>query len=261
MKNLFLFFVGVLLSITIFTGCSAKEGDLKFVVNGEDFVREGFVSKDGWELNFEHVYVTLSDITAYQTDPPYDPNSNKKIEGKKEVKLEGVHTIDLVKGSEPILLDTINVPVGFYNALSWKVVKGDSGEVKDKSFVIIGTAQKEGKTIDFTLNFDQELEYFAGEYIGDVRKGIVEEGKSSELEMTFHFDHLFGDIDTDIEDELNKGALGFEPFLEFEQDGEINVDSNLLKENFSVEDYNKLNEILIGLGHVGEGHSYGTLLN
>ena len=33
---------------------STGEGSLVLVANGEDFVRQGFVSKDGWSINFEH---------------------------------------------------------------------------------------------------------------------------------------------------------------------------------------------------------------
>ncbi|MEO1288023.1 MAG: DUF4382 domain-containing protein, partial [Chloroflexota bacterium] len=48
-------------------------GTLEFHANGEDFVREGFVSKDGWIINFDHVWVSLSNVRAHQTNPPYDP--------------------------------------------------------------------------------------------------------------------------------------------------------------------------------------------
>ena len=34
---------------------STGEGSLVLVANGEDFVRQGFVSKDGWSINFEHL--------------------------------------------------------------------------------------------------------------------------------------------------------------------------------------------------------------
>jgi len=61
----------------ILTGCAGggATGRLQVYANGEDFVRQGFVSKDGWSINFDHVYITLADITAYQTEPPYDPHS------------------------------------------------------------------------------------------------------------------------------------------------------------------------------------------
>jgi len=62
-----------ILAITL-SGCagSGATGNLKFYANGEDFVRQGFVSKDGWAITFDHVYINLSDIAAYQTEPPYE---------------------------------------------------------------------------------------------------------------------------------------------------------------------------------------------
>ena len=67
----------VILSITalltagiVLAGCGSggEGGTLQINANGEDFVRQGFVSKDGWSITFDHVYITLADITAYQTD-------------------------------------------------------------------------------------------------------------------------------------------------------------------------------------------------
>jgi len=39
----------------ILTGCAGGEatGRLQVYANGEDFVRQGFVSKDGWSINFD----------------------------------------------------------------------------------------------------------------------------------------------------------------------------------------------------------------
>ena len=41
---------------TIETG--VKKGNLFLVANGEDFIREGFVSKDGWRLDFDRLHAT-----------------------------------------------------------------------------------------------------------------------------------------------------------------------------------------------------------
>ena len=40
----------------------AEEGTLAFVANGEDFVRQGFISKDGWAINFDQVLVRANVI-------------------------------------------------------------------------------------------------------------------------------------------------------------------------------------------------------
>jgi hypothetical protein len=217
-------------------------GTLEFYANGEDFVRQGFVSKDGWSIQFDHVYITLSDVTAYQTDPPYDPQLGAGINGKYTVGLDKVYTIDLAEGDEdalPILVGKISdVPAGHYNAVSWKMVKAESGPAAGYSLVMIGTAQKDGQSIDFVINVEEECDYQCGEYVGDERKGIVQDGGTADLEMTFHFDHIFGDADTPLDDELNLAAIGFEPFAGGAQGEEV------------------INMTELHLGHVGEGHCH-----
>jgi len=217
-------------------------GKLQFYANGEDFVRQGFVSKDGWSISFDHVYITLSDITAYQTSPPYDPNSGNDIDGKVTVALDEAYTVDLAEGGEdapPILVDEISdVPVGHYNAISWKMAKAISGPAAGHSLVVIGTAEKDGQSLDFTINIDEECEYQCGEYVGDARKGILEKGGTADLEMTFHFDHIFGDAELPPDDELNLAAVGFQPFADGAKAASV------------------LNMTEMHLGHVGEGHCY-----
>jgi len=233
-----LFVVSIMLA-----GCGGgggAVGTLQFHANGEDFVRQGFVSKDGWSINFDHVYITLADVTAYQTDPPYDPHSGGNISGKVQVSLDKVYTVDLAEGSEdvpPILVGEVpNALVGHYNAISWRMVKASSGPAAGYSLVMIGTAEKDGQSVDFTINDEDEYSYSGGEYVGDERKGMVVEGGTADLEMTFHFDHIFGDAETPLDDALNLDALGFEPFAEGRE-----VDLNMAE---------------FHLGHVGEGHCY-----
>ena len=217
-------------------------GTLEFYANGEDFVRQGFVSKDGWNIQFDHVYITLSNITAYQTDPPYDPQSETDISSKHTVGLEKAYTIDLAEGNEdapPILVDKISdAPVGHYNAVSWKMVNAESGPAAGYSLVMIGTAQKDGQSTDFVINVEEECEYQCGEYVGDERKGILQDGGTADLEMTFHFDHIFGDADTPLDDELNLAAIGFKPFAGGAQGKDV------------------INMTDMHLGHVGEGHCH-----
>ena len=77
--------------------------------------------------------------------------------------------------------------------------------------VIAGQAEKEGDTVNFTMRIDDEYTYTCGEYVGDARKGYLEKDGTADLEMTFHFDHIFGDAETPMDDSLNVSALGFEP--------------------------------------------------
>jgi len=236
--------VPLLILVMVLAGCpgGGATGTLEFYANGEDFVRQGFVSKDGWSIQFDHVYITLDGITAYQTDPPYDPQSGGDISGKDTVSLDSAYTIDLAEGgpdADPLLIDSFSdVPVGHYNALAFKMVKAESGPAAGHSLVMIGTAEKDGQIINFNITVEEECQYQCGEYVGDERKGILEEDSTADLELTFHFDHIFGDGDTPLDDELNLGAVGFEPFASGAQGKDV------------------INMSEMHLGHVGEGHCH-----
>ncbi|RYD06120.1 hypothetical protein N752_06210 [Desulforamulus aquiferis] len=85
------------------------------------------------------------------------------------------------------------------------------GPAKGYSLVIVGQAVKDDKTIDFVLKDETEYKYTGGDYVGDERKGVLQEGGTADIEMTFHFDHIFGDMETPADDELNTGALALSP--------------------------------------------------
>ena len=160
-------------------GCGAQDiGTLQFHANGEDFVRQGFVSKDGWAISFDHVYVHLADIAGYQTEPPYDPHAGGDVKAQVEAGPDGTHTVDLAEGgpdTAPIFVGQVDdAPAGQYNALSWRMVKATDGSASGYSLVMIGTAEKEGQTVDFTIQVENEYEYTCGEYVGDERKGILQ---------------------------------------------------------------------------------------
>jgi hypothetical protein len=252
----------IVVALALVQGCSpaGKTGTLEFRANGEDFVRQGFVSKDGWAIDFDHVYVTLATITGYQTSPPYDPHSGGSIESQQHVSLSGTHTVDLAEGgddAEPILLGSVtDAPVGHYNAISWEMVKATSGPSAGYSLSIVGTATKDGQVVDFEISVESEYAYSCGEYVGDKRKGILEVDGVADLEMTFHFDHIFGDADTPPDDDLNAAAVGFEPFADAASGGRLASDLSGLESTLSGEGYQTLKDILPTLGHVGEGHCH-----
>ena len=137
------------------------------------------------------------------------------------------------------MAEVSDAPTGHYNAISWEMTKASSGPATGYSLVIIGTAEKDGRSVDFAINVDEECEYSCGEYVGDERKGILEQGGTADLEMTFHFDHIFGDADTPMDDDLNVSALGFDPFADAGESGQSDLDMAELH-----------------LGHVGEGHCH-----
>lgn len=235
-----------------------KTGTLQFIANGEDFVRQGFVSKDGWAITFDHVYVNLSDITAYQADPPYDAHAGGAVQAQNKAALAGTYTVDLALGDEnadPILVGEVTDAVsGHYNAISWKMIRATEGPAEGYSMMIKGMAEKDGQTVDFTIKDEQEYLYTGGDYVGDERKGVLQEGGTANVEMTFHFDHIFGDAETPLEDELNTGAPGFKPFASIAKNGRVDVDMATLESMITQEDYQKLQAMLPTLGHVGEGH-------
>ncbi|NEP59251.1 MAG: DUF4382 domain-containing protein [Symploca sp. SIO2G7] len=240
------------------TPVTQEQGKLEIRANGEDLVREGFVSKDDWQISFDHVYVNLADVTAYQSDPPFHAEANNDIKAKEKISLEQATTVDLAEGdesAEPVLIKELTeAPAGKYNALSWKMVKGENEPTEAQTIVMDGKAQKDEETIDFTLKIDKEYEYICGEFVGSERKGILEAGSTADLELTFHFDHIFGDADASADNEMNTNALGFEPLAALAKDGKLEVEMSELESELPAEDYENLEQALVGLGHVGEGH-------
>ncbi len=232
-------------------------GTLVIRANGEDFVREGFTTKDGWEIEFDNVFVSLSDIMAAQTDPPFDPEAGTELNAKAEVKVEGTQVVDLAEGdasAEPIAVAEVEAPGGRFNALAWRMVPADSGPAEGYTIWMQGTATRDGETVPFTIRVNEELAFTCGDFVGDDRKGILAAGDEADLEATFHFDHLFGDGDAPADDGINTGALGFDPLFALAQGGVVDVDSAALRAGLSEDEYITFMSILPSLGHVGEGH-------
>ena len=216
-------------------------GALHFQANGEELATEGFkapkLTKDGWAIKFSHIYMSLGDITAYQTSAPYAADKGGNIPVKSQVALPGTHVVDLVKGvNKNGLVDVGNVkaPAGHYSALPWKMVQADRGPAAGYTTVLIVKASKGGKTVDFQLVSDEVATYRCGEYVGDERKGFLKTGGKAEMELTFHLDHIFGSSKAAATDAMNTGARGFEPFA---KGG---------KQALSLKN--------LHVGHTGEGH-------
>jgi hypothetical protein len=239
---------------------AAESGVLQVYANGEERPQVGFTSADGWDLSFENIYVHFSELKAYQTEQPYDATTGEEIQNAaKEVSFEP-GTVDLVTGNEddPTVLvsEVSGVEPGHYNAISWRVSPAPDGPAEGHSMVVVGTAERDGETVDFVLNVDREFAYYCGDFVGDERKGFVEPGETGELEATFHFDHLFGDGSNPADDPLNVTALGFDPIAALATDGQVEADLSTLQANLSPEDYARLEAALVELGHAGEGHCY-----
>ena len=236
-----------------------SQGSLGLVANGEDFVREGFVTKDGWQINFERVDVTVGEVTAYQIEGGFNPDAKSQIKSETAIRLlEEPQTINLATGEEnadPILIKESKIPEGFYNALSWKMLPGmDQTLAGDYTIVLEGTGTKADHKINFLLGFNYPTKYVCGEFVGDTRKGIVKPNENAQVEMTFHFDHIFGDQEAEADNELNQNALGFEPLANLATSNNLQLSWQDLQERLSPEEYQKLTDAIAGLGHVGEGH-------
>jgi hypothetical protein len=135
-------------------------------------------------------------------------------------------------------------------------IQASSGDHAGYSLVMIGTAAKDGQHLDFQIYLDKEMQYTAGEYVGDQRKGFVNEGQTGDLELTFHFDHIFGDVHLPADDPMNIEAVGFEPFAALSVERNASeILAYQLREEWPEEVYKKLDKTLLSLGHVGEGHT------
>lgn len=238
------------------------EATLNLVANGEDFVRQGFVTKDGWTMNFDRLDVNLSDVTAYQIEGAFEPTEGDKLDtleySEKVSLLDTPKVVDLAEGeadAEPIMVTNAEVTPGFYNAVAWKIdIAEAESPLAGKTMVLQGTASKDEQVINFDISLNRPIQYLCGEYVGDERKGIIQAGETGELETTFHFDHIFGDSETSPDDALNVDALGFEPLAKLASGDSLTIDDATLSQQLSPEDQEKLTKAVIGLGHVGEGH-------
>ncbi len=235
-------------------------GTVEFRANGEDFVRQGFVSKDGWNVNFDHIFVSLTNIRAHQTTPPYDPFAGELTRSDVMIGLAGQLIVDLAEGdadADTILVGTVeDAPAGFYNAVGWMMTPALDGDIEGFSLVMNGTAEKDGETIEFMISIDDSFTYTCGSFVGDERKGILEAGATSDVEMTFHFDHIFGDADAPMDDAINTGAPGFDVFAALAEDGVVEKTMDELEMEMAAEDYQMFVDILPSLGHTGEGHCH-----
>lgn len=220
----------------------AIAGSLEFFANGEDLATEGFqapqLTKDGWAITFDHIFVTLADVTGYQAEPPYDAHEGGEVQGSVRAQAAQTRTVDLVADAGEdarLLVATAEAAPGHYNAISWRVARAQDGPAAGFSMVLVGTAEKDGRSVPFRLETAEESTYRCGDYVGDERKGFVQEGGTADLEMTFHLDHVFGRADKGADDAMNVAAAGFEPFADGESPHRLDLRG-------------------LHVGHAGEAH-------
>ncbi|HOO72920.1 MAG TPA: hypothetical protein PK926_14280 [Spirochaetota bacterium] len=257
------------------TGCddddsssSSGSGTLVFTANGEGFVDEGFTSEDGWDIQFDHVYMNIEGPTAYQVAETSETSEyaahaghpHASIpEGAAHVALTGEYFIDLKQATagDPVfeIGSVTGAAVGNYNYLNFNLrnvhTTGDdpvepttvlqSGDTATEPsdyegycMILIGTATYPSggpatTTVNFTIKFDQQMAFSGCGPQEDLDEdgtndGILTRGGTARTQMTFHFDHVFGDIDENDESEvfvgedpnnpeyMNFWAVGFGPF-------------------------------------------------
>ncbi len=111
-----------------------KTGTLKIMANGEDFVRQGFVSEDGWTISFEAVYLNVEGPTAYQVVEEsqnalslrHGGHPHEYIpEGSAHVALLGEYFLALKQDPFEVGRDE-NAPIGNYNRLAFNVKKSSA---------------------------------------------------------------------------------------------------------------------------------------
>jgi hypothetical protein len=231
-------------SLVALAAGAARADSLTLFASGEDLATEGFnapqLSRDGWRLRFSRVIVTLDDVSAWRTDPPF-AGDGPDIAGDA-LTFPGPFTIDLTDADEDdrVALATVAAAPGHYNALSWSIAPAAEGEFAGYSMVLEGVAHRDGREAPFTLATRDAVAHACGEYVGDARKGFVTAEAGGDIEITLHLDHLFGRADRAADDAMNRDALDIDSL----------VGSGL--QEFS----------LAGLhvGHVGEGHCHDSPL-
>jgi len=242
-----------LLIVLSICSCSKKKeetvakstGTISFTANGEDFVRQGFVDKQGWNISFDNLFVNIVDPTAYM------PAGEKY-----EAKLTGELWVDLAQGdenAEPVTVGELkDVNAANYQSLKFSLKRKSSGDYQGYTIIMIGKAVKDGNTIPFTIKLDEEMDYDGKEgYVGDEIKGVLKPDETASVEMTFHFDHIFGDKEAPEDDHINTGSVGFDFFNKFKKDGKVEISQSELK---SEKEYKTLMKAAWTLGHLGEGH-------
>jgi len=113
--------------------------------------------------------------------------------------------------------------------------------------------------VAFVLRFHEQMKY--GDCGPNEGAGVLAENGTDQAELTFHFGHTFGDFDegeadpTDPET-INYVAIGFGPFAEMAEAGQLDIDQNGMGNQMNGVVYQKLIDAVRTLGHSGEGHCH-----
>jgi hypothetical protein len=200
----------LILKKPLYTGCEKRSkpkettsggtGAVVFTANGEDFVRQGFVYKQGWHITFDKLFVNIVDPTAYQPD-----------EQKGEVVLKGAHWVDLAEGdenAEQITLGTVrDVHAANYQSLRFPLKRAESGEYRGNTIVMIGKASKDDHVNTGSVGFDFFHRFIEGDTV-DVSQSEMKnsEGYSTLVEALWTLGHL-GEGHCAVSNQSSKGTI------------------------------------------------------
>ena len=74
---------GALLLLSQAASAQTGTGTLQFQANGEELAIKGFkapkLTKDGWTLKFSNIYISVADVTAWQSVPSYNAEKGGEI--------------------------------------------------------------------------------------------------------------------------------------------------------------------------------------
>ncbi|MCB1154684.1 hypothetical protein KDL45_13600 [bacterium] len=234
-------------------------GELTFYVSGEDLVTDGFMSKDEWWIRFDHFWVNIAEFTAYQ-----EPIETKHMgHPHEDIPTDAAHEtvpvtqmLDLAAEGRLMLSRVEDAPAGNYNFVNFTLAPSPDGDLAGYSMVMTGSAQKNGRVVEFAIPVSTQLKYVDCEHREtDPYAGVVEPGGEGEVEITLHVDHLFGNAQhTEHAHVVNNLALGFEPFAEYAAENGYVIDMAPVEEILDADDYAAFIEALREAGHSGEGH-------
>ena len=271
-------FAAAILSLAALAGCGESDGSvdesdpyadrgvgkLSFYADGGDAAREGLFSVDGWQITFEHVWVNVSEFTAYQE--PIDSDDAAKHFGHphEDIPDEAAHEtlpvtdmIDLVAGDAPVWIDEIgDAPAGNYNFVNFTIEQAGQGDFAGYAMVLSGVAHKGSRVVNFDIPIAYEMRFTECEHhADDPHAGVVESGGEGQVTLTMHLDHLFGDgFGNESKHQVNTIALGFEPFAQAAQAYDGQIDMIPAKDLLSPDLYAVFLAALEASGHAGDGH-------
>ncbi|MDV2998657.1 MAG: hypothetical protein N5P05_000263 [Chroococcopsis gigantea SAG 12.99] len=177
------------------------EENVSLTIEADNTIKNGLTSKDGWKLQFHHLYVTIAKMK---------PAANMSYE-----KNHGNNTITLVE--VPTTIDII----------SPRTPSLKSSENKTHAVIINGVATKDDRRIEFTLSFDRERDYICDR----LTKGnnYLAPQPPQQIDTSLGFERLFGNAERAASDTINQNAIGFQPLANLSRNQSLNLDEASLK--------------------------------